>query len=234
MISLQVEMDQSDDWKVRQGGVKFQKHHYFPKRILQFVFSVSTFSFLLWYSFGCSILPHDESLNAFFSTFLFSIFSHTLQRKYMFLLCNAILAFLAKTSLSSSSDKDESLQAATLQDTTNAIPVSVEAPSLMAEEQGKKQEHCEEEEEVPEADEENIEEASIAKEDEQVRTTEESSCTDDQVTVGTRDDEADNTTVVEDNEELSNADELNRKFEEFIRKMKEEMRVEAQRQLIAV
>ncbi|KAJ1400352.1 hypothetical protein SESBI_29559 [Sesbania bispinosa] len=49
----------------------------------------------------------------------------------------------------------------------------------------------------------------------------------------TEDDElADTTTAT--NEELANTDELNRKFEEFIRKMKEEMRIQAQRQTIAV
>jgi hypothetical protein len=35
-------------------------------------------------------------------------------------------------------------------------------------------------------------------------------------------------------DELANTEELNRKFEEFIRKMKEEMRIEAQTHLIAV
>ena len=39
---------------------------------------------------------------------------------------------------------------------------------------------------------------------------------------------------METNEELANTDELNRKIEEFIRKMKEEMRIEAQKQPIAV
>ena len=48
------------------------------------------------------------------------------------------------------------------------------------------------------------------------------------------DDEVEDTTMTTNNEELANTDELNRKFEEFIRKMKEEIRVEAQRQLIAV
>jgi len=42
-------------------------------------------------------------------------------------------------------------------------------------------------------------------------------------------------TAMETNEdEVGNTDELNRKFEEFIRKMKEEMRIEAQRQAIEV
>ncbi|KAH7530038.1 hypothetical protein JRO89_XSUnG0026700 [Xanthoceras sorbifolium] len=36
------------------------------------------------------------------------------------------------------------------------------------------------------------------------------------------------------NEDISSTDELNRKIEEFIRKMKEEIRIEAQQQLITV
>lgn len=47
------------------------------------------------------------------------------------------------------------------------------------------------------------------------------------------DDELAESTMVT-NEELTNTDELNRKFEEFIRKMKEEIRIEAQRHPIAV
>ncbi|KAJ6756780.1 TRANSMEMBRANE PROTEIN [Salix purpurea] len=38
----------------------------------------------------------------------------------------------------------------------------------------------------------------------------------------------------EGDEELTSTEELNRRFEEFIRKMKEEIRIEAQQQLIAV
>nr|KYP52145.1 hypothetical protein KK1_026059 [Cajanus cajan] len=50
----------------------------------------------------------------------------------------------------------------------------------------------------------------------------------------TQDEELVADTRTETNEEVENADELNRKFEEFIRKMKEEIRIEAQRQAIAV
>ncbi|RYR15827.1 hypothetical protein Ahy_B04g072770 [Arachis hypogaea] len=52
---------------------------------------------LLGVGFEFSILP--QSLNAYFSTFLFSMLTRTLQRKYMFLLCNAILDFLTSKSL---------------------------------------------------------------------------------------------------------------------------------------
>lgn len=48
------------------------------------------------------------------------------------------------------------------------------------------------------------------------------------------DDESVADTTMETNEELVNTDELNRKIEEFIRKMKEEMRIEAQTQPIEV
>lgn len=39
---------------------------------------------------------------------------------------------------------------------------------------------------------------------------------------------------MKENEELTGTEELNKKFEDFIRRMKEELRVEAQRQLITV
>ncbi|KAI9123406.1 hypothetical protein K1719_004706 [Acacia pycnantha] len=227
-------MDHSGDWKLQQdqGGEKSQMHHhhFLPKRILKFVFSVSVFSFLLWYSFGCSILPHEESINAFFSTFIFSIFSHILQRKYMFLICNAILAFLAKTSLSMSDSYDEDLHddVESLHQSANAIPVSVEAPSsIMADQQQEETDNKEVVSEEADDDEE---------EEEQAFTVKKEADSTDEVMVGTQDggEAEDDETMVGENEELSNADELNRKFEEFIRKMKEEIRIEAQRQLIAV
>ncbi|KAK4259132.1 hypothetical protein QN277_005499 [Acacia crassicarpa] len=239
VTSLQIQMDRSEDWKLQQdqGGEKSQKyhHHFLPKRILKFVFSVSVFSFLLWYSFGCSILPHEESINAFFSTFIFSIFSHILQRKYMFLICNAILAFLAKTSLSMSDSYDEDLHdhVEFPHQSENAIPVSVEASSsIMADQQQQETDN----KEVVSEEADDDEEAEEEEEEEEAFTVKKEADSTNKVMVGTQDggEEEEEETMGGENEELSNADELNRKFEEFIRKMKEEIRIEAQSQLIAV
>lgn len=237
--SLQIQMDQSSEdyyWMLQQqegsGAEKSHHHnhdHFLPKRILQFVFSVSLFSFLLWYSYGCSILPREESINALFSTFIFSIFSHILERKYMFLIFNAILAFLVKFSLSIEEGEDI-IKNGSLQ-SVNAIPVSIEeAPSLMVDQHQETDNKEEVSEDEEEDDEENIEEASSAKEDGDSNEVIMVGTTQDGVEVDVEEEEE--TTVAEENEELSNADELNRKFEEFIRKMKEEIRIEAQTQLV--
>ncbi|KAF7840525.1 hypothetical protein G2W53_002823 [Senna tora] len=126
----------------------------------------------------------------YFSTFLFSIFTHTLQTKYMFLLCNAILAFLANSSA--------------FHNNNNIVPEEATNTnsSLVAQE-----------EEVEEQEDGGIIstiEASIEEEEEE------------EIRGGS------------DEDQLVNSDELNRKFEEFIRKMKEEIKIEAQRPLIEV
>ncbi|KAK2359121.1 hypothetical protein QL285_096234 [Trifolium repens] len=69
---------------------------------MQLFFSVSVFAMFVFYSCGfCYVYPLDQSiLNAYFSTtWLLSM----LERKYMFLICNILIAFLAKTSCSTSS-----------------------------------------------------------------------------------------------------------------------------------
>ncbi|KAJ4704086.1 Transmembrane protein [Melia azedarach] len=65
----------------------FNKNH-FLNRTFQLVLSVSIFSLILCYSSGFSFFP-AHSFNVYFSTFLFSFFTRSLERKYMFLICNA-------------------------------------------------------------------------------------------------------------------------------------------------
>ncbi|XP_061344304.1 uncharacterized protein LOC133290254 [Gastrolobium bilobum] len=224
-------MEQSEDHIQK----KFDKNR-FLKRTLQFVFSVSVFSMFVWYSSGFSI--HPQSFNACFSTCLFSMLAHTLERKYMFLFCNGILAFLAKTSLMTSSPPISDFEMVVVplgsfESQENNVP-------LMVEEQVKWQEEYYEE--VSEAEEEQEEgtlfnktegrdnEAYVAEEEE---VKDEKGGTESGVLKDAQDDEGEETTMTT-NEELANTDELNRKFEEFIRKMKEEIRIEAQRHLIAV
>lgn len=217
-------------------------------RTLQFVLSVCVFSVFVWYSSGFSI--HPQSFNAYFSTCLFSMITHTLERKYMFLICNGILAFVAKTSLmNSSADYSTSdsvfnhvqlsnmseTKATTVSDTV-VVPLgsaeSSENVPLVVEEQ-----KCQEEynEEVSEADislcsktEGRESEGYIGEEEEIIEGESES-----EIEAAQDDDELEEITIAT-NEESVNTEELNRKFEEFIRKMKEEIRIEAQTQLIAV
>ncbi|KAL1372776.1 hypothetical protein HN51_002868 [Arachis hypogaea] len=168
------------------------------RRSVQYVVLVSLFALFVWYSSGFSILP--QSLNAYFSTFLFFNLTRTLQRKYMFLLCNVILAFLASNSLYDAPLVKGECYYEQVSSSELLLANQDYEPLLAETEEGK--EHEEEggggkginSEEVVE-----VELEDARKE-----------------------------------EELANADELNRKFEEFIRKMKEEIRIEAQTPPIAV
>ncbi|XP_048330732.2 uncharacterized protein LOC107415360 [Ziziphus jujuba] len=180
----------------------------FLRRTLQVAISVSLLSLFLCYSSGISLFPH--SFSVYFSTCLFSIFTRSLERKYMFLVCNGILAFLAKSSVSSTSSStfvgeseltvdreleyqgNESLYASDNHDEVKTEALKVEHEGN--EEEGSwslsmKQENEEDEMEGIETGNEGV---------------------------------------------VASTDELNKKFEEFIRKMKEEIRIEAQQQLIAV
>ncbi|XP_047171230.1 uncharacterized protein LOC124839447 [Vigna umbellata] len=212
----------------------------FLKRTLQFVLSVSVFSVFVWYSSGFSI--HPQSFNAYFSTCLFSMFTHTLERKYVFLICNGILAFVAKMSLMNSSDSDFD-QLSDLSETKTTVSDMVVAPlvesfaspenvCLVVEEQQGQEEYTEE---VPEDEDQEQDTKTEGRESEGYITEEEikEGESDSEVEMAL-DDELAETTTTTNNEELLHTDELNRKFEEFIRKMKEEIRIEAQRQLIAV
>lgn len=171
----------------------------------------------------------------------------------MFLICNAILAFLAKTSLFASSvspilpfdfDSDQPQTAPSLPSfrLTENAPLVIEVEEL--DEQVKRQDEssCERVSVAEEEEEDDtllaqtqVRENEIAAEEE-VEGNDDGDGDGELVTTLTRDDELEDTTMLATTNELelANTDELNRKFEEFIRKMKEEMRIEAQRQPIAV
>ncbi|KAL6999141.1 hypothetical protein U1Q18_000302 [Sarracenia purpurea var. burkii] len=68
----------------------------FVKKVTPLLLSVSVFSFFLSYSSWYCFFLH--SLKVHFSTFSFQLLSHTMDKNYLFLICNGILMFLAKTS----------------------------------------------------------------------------------------------------------------------------------------
>lgn len=107
----------------------------------------------------------------------------------MFLICNGILAILAKSAVSCSSSRTENV-------------------ALVAEREEER------ESEAFPAEDEGIEEEENG--------------------VVLRTDGEEELAAAAVNEEFQSTDELNKKFEEFIRKMKEEIRIGAQRHLIAV
>ncbi|XP_058771912.1 uncharacterized protein LOC131645256 [Vicia villosa] len=121
--------------------------------------------------------------------------AHILERKYMFLICNLILAFLANTT-SSSSDHFEYFQSQFSNDFVVDIEDEHEVQAMKKEEV--------------------FYEQLVSSEEE-----------------GSSEDEA---AIQEEEEELGdiNRDELNRRFEEFIRKMKEEIMIEPKTHPIAI
>lgn len=146
----------------------------------------------------------------------------------MFLICNGILAVLAKSSVSCSpSPSDQTdLGGAYSDSDVSAMKASVVDEEVHVRSTGSAENVrfvAKREQEQEEDEEEELAKAFIAEDEgkEEVEEEEEESG----VVVGP-----------EDEEEAPAAanDELNKKFEEFIRKMKEEIRIEAQRQPIAV
>ncbi|WVZ10174.1 hypothetical protein V8G54_014704 [Vigna mungo] len=120
----------------------------------------------------------------------FNAYFSTLERKYMFIICNAILALLAISP-----------------------PFHLQLQPQVSEE--------------PLGDFLTIEEVKTQDYSEQVSAAEHDT---DVLIIA----EEEGGTGNSSEDQLANTDELNRKFEEFIRKMKEEMRIEAQRQPIEV
>jgi flagellum-specific peptidoglycan hydrolase FlgJ len=145
----------------------------------------------------------------------------------MFLICNGILAILAKSSVSSS-ETPASDDQSNLGDERQLSS----APTLSS----AKAEATVDDQEVQVASVESLEDIVLATEEEEE---EEEETTSSQALITEEEEyiEEKRECLVkqeeEGNEELASTEELNRRIEEFIRKMKEEIRIEAQQQLIA-
>ncbi|MED6169095.1 hypothetical protein PIB30_018230 [Stylosanthes scabra] len=184
------------------------------KGIVMMMSSSFTLHYLVSFNYG------------YFSTCLLSIFTQTLERKYMFLVCNAILAFLAKTSLipSSSSKNDD--------DDVNMLVL----PTVMALPQEQDTGENDKEEEVNCIEEEEA--AAMVTQNEDAEDKDEN---EDKEKEKEEEERSSTTIMATDKEEVeefevgnTDIEELNRKFEEFIRKMKQEIRIEAKTHLITV
>ncbi|KAI3440218.1 uncharacterized protein J3R85_003837, partial [Psidium guajava] len=270
------------------------------KRALKLVLLISLLSFVVCYSSGYTLLPH--SFNVCSPTVLFPIFTRTLSRKFMFLVCNGILAFLVKSSSISCSsspsgsdpDGDDELSkkrdgsavddlpedeikvsasessedevataenAATIRDNEdgeNNLVLAAEEEEEEEEEklrvQGKDEEEEDEGEQQEEqmlletefantgAEEENEtwvveEDDRLSKQEEEEEELEECGYTrkkTESPACGYTRKKTESPAIATGNEEMMSTEELNKKVEEFIRKMKEEIRIEANGQLIAV
>ncbi|CAL9014999.1 unnamed protein product [Prunus brigantina] len=251
-------MDQSNDEDQKLVAVpkKYSNKYLFylgqllMKRTLKLLLSVSLFLLCYSSSSGFCLFPYSfTEFNVYFSTLLFSIFTRALERKYMFLVCNGILAFLAKTTTSKSNDNsctysfscsitsinnheshDESLD-------QDAIAYAAgedegESPTIQEEEEE------EEEDDDGDGQQEELENGTLLQAEEipQAFSVEEKGGS--ESLIKQREEEMDTpeleTNHVNDYLAATSTDELKKKFEEFIRKMKEEIRIEAQRQPIAV
>ncbi|XP_019251513.1 PREDICTED: protein SQS1-like [Nicotiana attenuata] len=226
------------------------------KIFTQLLVSVSLFSFLFSYSSSYfSFLTH--SLKFSYSAFPFQLVSHVTDKNYVFLICNGIfLVLLAKTSSEEKEEEEEEengflnelqLEAETLCNTSNehvihedkkvmiqlskslnvensnsAVLVEYNKKEATSKEEGGfGDEECCRTYNIVEADYNNYEEKNEMESHENGFLMED-------------------VEVVEEEEEndepLSklSTEELNKKFEEFIRRMKEEIRIEARQQLILV
>ncbi|GMJ01472.1 hypothetical protein like AT3G13130 [Hibiscus trionum] len=178
----------------------------FHGKFTQLVLSVSVFSLLFSHSYWLSLLHYCFTLNLH-DTLPFQLFSHNIDKNCMFLLCNGLLVFLAKFSGFISSWKHNNLSVLGHDDDNDRYFESFE--------------------DVPRFDRSLVLEpkAPLLQKDEALRngTSMEETQEEDQ------EEEED-----EDLKVLSTDDELNKRFDEFIRKMKEELRIEARRQSVMV
>ncbi|PIN18612.1 hypothetical protein CDL12_08715 [Handroanthus impetiginosus] len=212
---------------------KTQKCYHFIKMTLHFIILLSFLSFVYSYFSG---FPVFFSYNLQFSTLIFPLFAHALDRKYMFLICNGILAFLAKNLNFSSSSLN---YGGVMKSAEDGVKQITELPAILQEAtvqenvvtvaEGKRMTHQREQ---------GFEDFNIDVDEMKITGT----ISDGKGEEGEDDDEElKGSTALEgtsSKEEINDAsvstEELNKKFEEFIRKMKEEIRIEAQQQLITV
>lgn len=199
------------------------------KRMVKFIVSICVFSLVLalFFSFF-SLFPH--SFTVYFSTFLFSLLSHGMERKFMFLICNGILFLLATSSVLQDSSPPSSSSSFGYSSFSHSVHHDQFEHDLVAaasdgydsdESEHQNQEHEEQEEEHEQEDEEDDEDE------------EDEGCFTEEVE---EEEEEEEEAKRRDLEVVVSTEELNKKIEEFIRKMKEEMRIEAAQtqQLIAV
>ena len=236
-------MDQTENQK-QQSLSQFIKSQFHGK-LTQLLLSVSVFSLFFSHSYWLSLL-HSFSFN-FHNTLPFQLFSHTIDKNFIFLLFNGLLVFLAKYSgLISSSSKynlsdDQPFKSYEDVPQAESIVLEPKAPllekevALEADEavknsivmEGRQEEEAEAEAEAAAAE---IETENFTMEGE-----EEDGENWGLMTSGEEEEEENDAFVGEDegNRVLS-TEELNKRFDEFIRKMKEELRIEARQQLVMV
>ncbi|XP_021719827.1 uncharacterized protein LOC110687481 [Chenopodium quinoa] len=251
-MCLQVEALKLDDSQLfsKSNNISTQRiryQHYIRKASVLFI-SVTLFSFLLSYFTGLSFL---YSYTYYSTKFLLPYLTQTFERKYMFLLCNGILVFLAgrsglhKASCNLPSEFQTKVAETDIDIREKVMNVEED---LMLQPAAPVHPLSEEEEaETPIGDEllktqteaaATVKEPVLIEADRQVVGLVEDGDQLDEV-IETENKEESGSIIIggeEDDTEsdgpASNTEELNKKIEEFIRKMKEELQLEAQQQQI--
>ncbi|CAN6707962.1 unnamed protein product [Malus baccata var. baccata] len=196
-------------------------------KVIKFFLSVSLFSVLLSYS---SLIPFSlHSFNSFTSSV--KNFSYTFDKKYVFLLCNGLLVIIVKNSgLVGTSPRERSNL-----NNKEHVPKSIESGRKAAELAETKVT------EAPQAKEEvgNVEMEQTKVREHEILTSEEE---EKRVLITVEDEDEccrNNFVLVDDHDlyeeegiEVLSAEELNKKCDDFIRRMKEGIKLEAQQQSI--
>jgi len=245
-------MDQVKFLKIKSLIHSTKPHNHLIK-LIQLLVSLCVFSFFISPSSLLAFLYH---FNFYFSTFSLQLFTHTMDKNCMFLLCNGLLVFVGITkSLSGSSSVPESESSKYVEGGSQSPYSDLEAngPIMLAEKthhepDGQKieAEHAIEikfsveeniENIVLEGEEEKRNSESVLKEEEEANAETGAADEDKESEIGefligesVQEEEA----VEEEANWVLSTEELNKKFDEFIRKMREDLRIEAQRQLLMV
>ncbi|BFG25919.1 hypothetical protein CerSpe_121930 [Prunus speciosa] len=207
-----------------------QSHN--QSKVIKLLLSVSVLSILLSYSSLVSFLLH--SFNAFTSAASVKLFSYSFDKNYMFLLCNGLLVFIVKNSglIGTSPPGSTNLN------NDEHAPKNSENQQRVVEL---------EETKAPKAKEEvvnvEVEQEQVREDDEIFITVEEEEEEEDKRVLITQDEEEEgcrnSLIMVEDHDayeeegiELLSREELNKKCDDFIRRMKEGIKLEVQQAIV--
>ncbi|XP_048434663.1 uncharacterized protein LOC125474734 [Pyrus x bretschneideri] len=188
-------------------------------KVIKFLFSVSVFSALLSYSSLISFFIH--SFNSFTSSV--HLFSYTLDKNYMFLLCNGLVVFIVKNSglIATSPPGSSNLN------NEEHVPKSIESRRKAAElAETKATEAPKPKEEVVNVE---IEQVKVREDEKRVFITvkeEDECCRNNFVGVDDHD------LYEEEGNEMLSAEELNKKCDDFIRRMKEGIKLQVQQSIM--
>ncbi|CAO2833664.1 unnamed protein product [Amaranthus hypochondriacus] len=227
--------------------------HQFLKKLLQFVISFSMLCFLFLHP---SWLHLFHTFISYFSTFSSQLISLATDKNYIFLLCNGILVFIAKYSShtidtrlpllpETSPNDDLSVKAyqQSMQSSTKTVVLEEVATNNKNENRllanAVIAEDTVEEKYVVYQITNGVVKEDVINDDEDAEYIKKKSDNwfHEELQEEEEDDEKEDEEQEQEEEEAiskMSTEELNRKFDDFIRKMKEELRIEAQQQLIVV